>query len=55
MVTRNLSLIADPFALNNIPGLKWIEYCGTKWRVSTVEISYPRLTLTLGGIYNGVD
>lgn len=55
LVTSNLSLIADPFALNHISGLKWVEYCGVKWRVSTVDIAYPRLTLTLGGVYNGLD
>lgn len=55
LVTSNLSLIADPFALNHVSGLKWIEYSGVKWRVSTVEILYPRMNLTLGGVYNGLD
>lgn len=55
LVTSNFSIIADPFALEHISGLKWIEYSGVKWRVSTVGIAYPRLNITVGGVYNGVD
>lgn len=26
---------------------------GARWKVTEVQIDYPRLTLTLGGLYNG--
>ena len=26
---------------------------GAKWKISKVEVQYPRLILTLGGVYNG--
>lgn len=55
LVTSNITMIADPFALEHVSMLRWIEMYGVKWRVSTVDILYPRLTLTLGGVYNGVD
>jgi hypothetical protein len=29
-----------------------VEYMGTKWKVSNVEVKYPRLILSLGGVYN---
>ena len=25
----------------------------TKWKVTSVDVQYPRLILTLGGVYNG--
>lgn len=55
LVNSYVTMIADPFALEHVSMLKWIELYGVNWRVSSAEISYPRITLTLGGVYNGVD
>ena len=32
--------------------MKYIEFEGTKWKITNVEVRYPRLNLTVGGIYN---
>ena len=29
------------------------EIMGTKWKITNVEVKYPRLVLTIGGLYNG--
>ena len=50
-----ISIVADPFAYNNFHSMKYIEYMSSKWVVSTVEPQYPRLILSLGGLYNGED
>lgn len=52
-ITNRLSIVADPYASQNFHSIKWAEYMGTKWKVSNVEVQYPRLILTLGGMYNG--
>jgi hypothetical protein len=26
---------------------------GANWKISNVEVHYPRLILTIGGVYNG--
>ena len=52
-VSVNISIVADPFAYNHFHTIKYIEYMGTKWDVSSVDPQYPRLILTLGGVYNG--
>lgn len=52
-ITNNISILADPFAYENFSHIKYAEFMGTKWIVSNVEIQYPRLLLTLGGVYNG--
>lgn len=26
---------------------------GAKWKVTSVEVQYPRLILSIGGVYNG--
>ena len=52
-VNVQISIVADPFAIEKFYSMKWIEYMGTKWKVVNVEPQFPRLLLTLGGEYNG--
>ena len=52
-VTNEVSIVLDDFLQENMGYLKWVEVMGTKWKVSSVSIDYPRITLTLGGVYNG--
>lgn len=51
-ITKQLSIIADPFAYQNFFNIRYIEYLGCKWKVTAVEIQRPRLILTIGGVYN---
>lgn len=48
-----ISIVADPFANENFYAMRYIEFKGTKWKISDVEVQYPRLILTMGGVYNG--
>ena len=52
-VNSQISIVADPFAIEKFHSMKWIEFMGTKWKITTVEPQFPRLLLTLGGVYNG--
>lgn len=52
-ITNEVSMIADPYALENFSSIKYVEIMGTNWKVTTVEIQRPRLILTVGGVYNG--
>lgn len=52
-VSCQISIVADPFAYQKSWSMKWIEFMGTKWEIKSVEPKYPRLILTLGGVYNG--
>ena len=52
-VNVQISIVADSFAIENFYSMKWIEYLGTKWKITNVEPQFPRLLLTLGGVYNG--
>jgi hypothetical protein len=49
--SSQLSIVSDPFALQNFHSIKYAEYLGIKWKVTSVEIMRPRLLLTLGGEY----
>lgn len=52
-VANEISIIADPFANENFHWMRYVEYMGSKWKVDNVSVQYPRLILTLGGLYNG--
>ena len=51
-INNEIRIVADPYAYQNFHAIKYAEYLGTKWKVSNVTVEYPRLILTLGGVYN---
>lgn len=52
VVSNKISILADPFAFEHFQFIRWVEWQNQKWIVSDVEVEYPRLILSLGGIYN---
>ena len=53
VINNEISIVADPFALQNFFAIRYAMWMGVAWKVSNVEVLYPRLVLTLGGKYNG--
>ena len=51
-ISNQISIIADPFANNNFHAMKYVIFMGAKWKVSEVTVEYPRLILSIGGLYN---
>lgn len=51
-VGNQISIVADPYALQNFSNIRCIDWMGQKWKVTTVEVTYPRLLLSIGGLYN---
>ena len=52
-IANEISIVADPFANENLYSIKYVEFMGAKWKVTNIDVQYPRLVLTLGGVYNG--
>lgn len=52
-VSNQISIVADPYANNHCSAIVYVEFMGTNWKVSDVEVQYPRLILNIGGVYNG--
>lgn len=50
-ISQIISIVADPFAYQHCSEIIYVEYMGSKWRVSDVEPMFPRLQLTIGGVY----
>lgn len=54
-ITNQISILADPFIRKNFHSLRYVTYAGSKWKVTSIEVQYPRLILSIGGEYNGTD
>lgn len=52
-INNEISIVADPYATSHIFAIRYAVWQGVRWKVTNVEVLYPRLILTLGGIYNG--
>lgn len=53
VLTNSISIIADPYANENFHNIRYAVWMGSKWKVNNVDVAYPRLNLTLGGVWNG--
>ena len=51
-ISNRISIVADPFAYENFSSMRYVLWKNTKWKISYVEVQYPRLLLTIGGVYN---
>lgn len=52
-VSNSISIVADAYANEHFFAIRYVEWAGVLWTVSTVEVESPRLLLRLGEVYNG--
>jgi len=52
-INNEISVVADPYAYQNIYAIRYLWWMDTRWKVTNVTVEYPRLILTIGGLYNG--
>ena len=52
-VSMEISIVADPYAIQNFHAMRYVEFMGSLWKITSVEVNYPRLRLSIGGVYNG--
>lgn len=53
VISNELSIISDPYAIEHFHSLRYAELMGGKWKITNAEVKFPRIHLTLGGVYNG--
>jgi hypothetical protein len=52
-ISNEISILGDAYASHHFHAMRYIEFEGAKWKVSSVDATKrPRLVLTLGGLYN---
>ena len=51
-INNQISIVSDSYAANHLQFMKYAEFMGCKWTITSVDVDYPRLTLSLGGVYS---
>lgn len=51
-ISNRISVVADSFLNENFSNMRYVTFMGDKWKISSAEIAYPRVILTIGGVYN---
>ena len=49
----SISIVCDEYATMHYRKIKYVNYDGELWTVTSVEVRSPRLVLTIGSVYNG--
>ena len=52
-ISNQISIVADPYAYENFQHMKYIRWMGAEWTITSIDVQYPRLNLSIGGVYNG--
>lgn len=52
-ISNEISIVADPYANQNMYAMRYVVINGAKWKIESVTVEYPRLKLSIGGLYNG--
>lgn len=50
-VNNTIIILADKFAIEHSPRIRYVEWMGSYWSVTSISMDRPRLTLELGGVY----
>lgn len=51
-VSVEISIMADPYSYEHFSEIKYVEFMGAKWKVTSVVPDRPRISLYLGGLWN---
>lgn len=52
-ITNQFSIVADAYAYQNFHKMRYVEWMGAKWKITSVDATNrPRLILEVGGVYN---
>lgn len=54
-VNNSISIVADSFAIDNAYALRYVNWIGARWTITSFEIQQPRIILSIGGLYNGPE
>lgn len=53
VIDNQFSILADPYAWDELGSIRYLIRNGSKWKITSIGEAYPRLTITLGGLYHG--
>ena len=52
-LSNQFTILFDAYAYEHLQNLKYLVYNDVKWKITSFELSYPVVTIYIGGVYNG--
>lgn len=52
-LNQSISVLLGPELFEMIGLIRYVKWYGEYWKVESITPGYPRITLTLGGVWNG--
>lgn len=52
-LSNQISILSDMYLQENWGMIAYILWNNVRWKVSRIEVNYPRIILDLGEVYNG--
>lgn len=56
-ISNSISIVADPYATEHFFAMRYVKFglpnIGGVWKIESAEINYPRISLSIGGVYDG--
>lgn len=54
-INTKISILADPFAQQHFNDIRYVWWLDKTWKVTNVEVQFPRLVLSVGDLYNAPE
>lgn len=51
VINNKISILSDLYAYQTFPAMRYVQWMGSLWKITNVELQRPRLILTIGGLY----
>ena len=51
-LNNEISIVADPYALDHYANIRYVTFNNSKWKVSAITVNFPRIVLNIGGLYH---
>lgn len=53
-ISNRISIVSDLYMKQNWASILYVVWNGINWKATSIDVSqYPRITIDLGGVYNG--
>ena len=55
VLVNTIRLLADWYAEQHFLDIRYVRYMGKPWKVQSIQYERPRITVTLGEVWNGSE
>lgn len=54
-LSNRLSIISDLYVQNNWSSIRYVVWKNARWKVTQINVEFPRIVISMGGVYNGPE